>query len=228
LSTADVDAIISTAKRTGRLVMEGYMFWHHPVIKKAIELAANGSLGDIGTVRAWHGFTVENASTDIRYSATLGGGALADLGCYCIAGALMVLPGKPITCMAKQVISRSGVDESTYASLGLDSESSVMLDCSMRYSESAGLQIVGAQAQVEIPQPWFPHLARHLWLVDHTGRRDRIECLGADSYAIEIESFCSAVAGDAAVAFPCDLSRRVAETLALIASAAVRVDSAGS
>jgi D-xylose 1-dehydrogenase (NADP+, D-xylono-1,5-lactone-forming) len=228
LSTADIDTIISASNRTGRLVMEGYMFLHHPVTKKAIELAANGSLGSIITVRAWHGFTVEDSSTDIRYSAELGGGGLADLGCYCIAGALMVIPGKPVTCTAKQVIGPSGVDESTYALLGFDSGSSVMLDCSMRYPESAGLQIVGEKAQVEIPQPWFPHLAPHLWLVDRAGRRDRVECQGADSYALEVESFCRAVAGEVALAVPHDLSRRVAETLTLIASAAVRVDSTGS
>ena len=91
------------------------------------------------------------------------------------------------------------------------------VDCSMRIPESAGLHIVGTDAQIEIPQPWFPHLEPRFWLVTQSGGRQSVNCPGRDSYALEVENFCRAVLGETELGVSRDLSRRVAETLDRIA-----------
>ncbi len=220
LKVADVDRVFAAAARVNRLVMEGFMFRHHPVTRKWIELVGNGALGEIVSIRTWHGFTVGD-KTDIRYSASLGGGALADLGCYCIAGTLLALAGVPLASSAIQAMAESGVDESTHALLSFGSGAVSQIDCSMRIPESAGLHIVSTDGQIEIPQPWFPHLQPRFWLVDRDGHRQPVEAPGPDSYVLEIDNFVKAAAGQEEPAVDRDLSTRVVATLALIEATAI-------
>ena len=108
LNAAEIDAIHEAADRAGRLVMEGFMFMHHPLTRRVSEMVAAAALGDIVTVRSWHGFTVENVATDIRYKPELGGGVLADLGCYCVAGTLNVVPGQVTSCSKGSLLDSGG------------------------------------------------------------------------------------------------------------------------
>jgi D-xylose 1-dehydrogenase (NADP+, D-xylono-1,5-lactone-forming) len=225
LRAEDVDRIFEAARRAKRVVMEGFMFRHHPLIQRVIAVAESDVLGEIVTIRAWHGFTVEDLS-DIRLDPALGGGALLDLGCYCVAGTLLVVAGLPDQVGARQILDR-GADVSTYAELGFH-ELTAVIDCSMKIPESAGLHIVGTQAQIEVPQPWFPHLASEYWLVQRDGRREVVKCEPGDSYALQVGNFCDAVAGVAEPAVSPDLSHRVASTLEMISASAVKADHTSS
>jgi predicted dehydrogenase len=118
-------------------------------------------------------------------------------------------------------MAESGVDESTHALLSFGSGAVSLIDCSMRIPESAGLHIVGTEGQIEIPQPWFPHLEPRFWLVDRDGKREAIEAPGPSSYFFEIDNFIKAATGQVEPAVDRDLSTRVAATLALIATNAV-------
>jgi D-xylose 1-dehydrogenase (NADP+, D-xylono-1,5-lactone-forming) len=222
LTASDVDRVFQTADRTGRLVMEGFMFRHHPVTHKVAHLVADGLLGEVVTIRSWHGFIVDGPN-DIRYNAALGGGALADLGSYCLAGTQLAVAGPPRAAVAWQTMTQSGVDESTQALLGFEGGTNALVDCSLRIPESAGLHIVGTEAQIEVPQPWFPHLKPQFWLVNRSGKRTLVECPGGDSYVLEVENFCRAVVGEGEAGVTRELSRSVAAALELIASTAHRV-----
>lgn len=71
------------ASAAGRKVFEGLMYRHHPQTRLAQRLVADGAIGALASVRA--ALTVSVEKGDIRRSAKLGGGALWDLGCYCVS-----------------------------------------------------------------------------------------------------------------------------------------------
>jgi predicted dehydrogenase len=64
------------------------MWRHHPQTTLARKLVADGAIGRLAYVRAALSVSVEPG--DIRRSAELGGGALNDLGCYCVSGIRLI------------------------------------------------------------------------------------------------------------------------------------------
>src|SRR3712207_9418067 len=72
--------------------MEAFMYRFHPRTLKIKELLDAGAIGEVRLVRASFGFTVVDPA-NVRLSAELAGGALMDVGCYCVNFARMVAGG---------------------------------------------------------------------------------------------------------------------------------------
>jgi D-xylose 1-dehydrogenase (NADP+, D-xylono-1,5-lactone-forming) len=116
-SAADAARCFDAAERAGRRCVEGLMWRHHPQTTLARKLVADGSIGRLAHVRAALSVSVEPG--DIRRSVELGGGALGDLGCYCVS-AIRLFAGEPDLVHASQVRDGpAGVDLRLAATLRL-------------------------------------------------------------------------------------------------------------
>ncbi|WP_067793997.1 Gfo/Idh/MocA family protein [Actinomadura formosensis] len=89
---AETAGLVRAAEARGLLLMENFMFVHHPQHAEARRLLAEGA---IGAVRAFHAsFTIpRRPDGDIRYRAGLGGGALLDVAGYPVRAARLLLGG---------------------------------------------------------------------------------------------------------------------------------------
>lgn len=85
-TTADVDKMIATAKRTGRILQPFQQRRYEPDFRKALEICASGLLGRITYVRiAWHGF---GRRWDWQTLRSFGGGQLYNNGPHLMDHAL--------------------------------------------------------------------------------------------------------------------------------------------
>jgi predicted dehydrogenase len=91
---AGAKALIEIADERGLVIAEAFMFAYHPQFIALRELLASGSLGRIISVTSRFGFPHLDAE-NIRYSKALGGGALLDVGAYCVAAPLLLLGEAP-------------------------------------------------------------------------------------------------------------------------------------
>ena len=73
--------VAAAADAAGVTVMEGFHYLFHPVTRRALELAGDGTLGELTRVEVRMGMP-EPQPDDPRWSLELAGGALMDLGCY--------------------------------------------------------------------------------------------------------------------------------------------------
>ena len=89
----DVERAFDTAERTGLLLTEAFMYRHNPQTARLQELVAGGAIGKLRAVRAAFSFTLSDPA-NIRLSSDLDGGALMDVGCYCVSGSRL-LAGEP-------------------------------------------------------------------------------------------------------------------------------------
>jgi predicted dehydrogenase len=78
---AEAVRVAKAAEDAGITVMEGFHYRFHPVTRRALELAGDGSLGDLVHVEARMAMPEPDAG-DPRWSLDMAGGALMDLGCY--------------------------------------------------------------------------------------------------------------------------------------------------
>src|ERR671914_2417944 len=90
---ADVERAFDVAERAGLVLTGAFMYRHNPQTARLTELVAGGAIGELRVVRAAFSFTIADPA-NIRLAADLDGGALMDVGCYCVSGARL-LAGEP-------------------------------------------------------------------------------------------------------------------------------------
>jgi len=104
----EVEQVFDAAERAGVVVMEGFMYRHHPQTRRVIELVREGAVGRLAVIRGQFSYVARDLA-NVRLQEGLDGGALMDLGCYCVSHARLIA-GEPERVFAEQVSGGDGVD----------------------------------------------------------------------------------------------------------------------
>ena len=104
--TADVEAAFDAAERNDRLLSEAFMYRHNPQTARLTQLIAEGAIGELRLVRSAFSYSLYDAE-NIRLRTDVEGGALMDVGCYCVSGSRL-LAGEPESVSARRVVRRDG------------------------------------------------------------------------------------------------------------------------
>jgi len=185
----EVERAFDVAERHGLVLMEAFMWRHHPQTKKLAEIVRSGRIGEPRVVLARFSFPLDDAS-NIRMQPELDGGALMDVGCYCVSGARLI-GGEPVLAFGRQRVGPSGVDVRFLGTLEFPGELFAHFTCGMDIPFSARLEVVGSEASAVVPDPWGcrdPH-------VEIDG--ERIPVPDADRYQLELENMSGAIRGEA-------------------------------
>src|SRR5215217_8168801 len=108
MSAADTTALYETARGVDRHLSEAFVWPHHPRAQRLRELVATGVLGPLVSHQATFTFTVERPN-DHRLDAR-GGGALFDVGIFCLGPALCLDDVEPGRVAANAERNAAGVD----------------------------------------------------------------------------------------------------------------------
>jgi predicted dehydrogenase len=188
----DVARAFDAAERGGLVLAEGFMWRHHPQARRLIELLEQ--IGDLRLVRASFSFLLERPG-DLRLSGALEGGALMDVGCYCVSAARL-LAGEPLAVSAQQV--RGGdVDMRLTGLLRFPGDVLATIDCGFDLAARDELEVTGTHGVLWLDDPWHSrNPAIELRRADGSVERIAVEQL--DPYACELQDFAAAVAGERA------------------------------
>ena len=153
LSSAEVRRIGEAAERTGRLVMEAFMYRFAPRWQRARQLIAEGAIGDPRVVRVGFAFKQYPEGYNIRFDPAVGGGIVWDMGCYATNMARDLLNGEPETVVA---VGHARPDEEVETSVeailrfpeGRSAVTHVSFDYSNPYSQ---VEIVGTDGWISMP-----------------------------------------------------------------------------
>ncbi|UOW01825.1 Gfo/Idh/MocA family oxidoreductase [Agrococcus sp. SCSIO52902] len=105
----DAQAIVDAARAKGVFVMEAMWTRFLPTMVAVRERIAAGDLGDVVAVNADHSQMLDLSPGSRLIEPSLGGGALLDLGVYCVSLAHAVL-GPVTRIQASGVVDAAGVD----------------------------------------------------------------------------------------------------------------------
>src|SRR5688572_12750007 len=112
---ADVDRMATACSEAGVLLMEAFMYRHHPLHARVRDLLAAGEIGEPTLIRATFSFAMdaERRTRDVRVNHSLDGGAFMDVGCYALNAARFLFDAEPVEVTALQRFDPSlGVDTS--------------------------------------------------------------------------------------------------------------------
>jgi xylose dehydrogenase (NAD/NADP) len=191
---SDVEQTFDIAERAERLLMEAFMYRHHPQTARVAELVASGALGRLRLIRASFSFSLRNGA-DVRLRAELDGGALMDLGCYCV-NAARLLAGEPRLVNGFQATGGDGVDAAFVGSMRFADDVLAQFDAGFVFTARHDLEVVGDDARLLVADPW--HCRTPAIQLIRGDAVERVEIPVANSYQLEAENLSAAIRGEAA------------------------------
>jgi predicted dehydrogenase len=172
LDLATTQDLVDTARARGLFLMEAMWMRTNPAIRRIVDIARSGAIGDIVSVTADFGFPAPADPAHRLRNKELGGGALLDLGVYPVTFAQLFL-GDPTTIRAVATLSDSGVDETTAMVFGYPAATVAYLACSIAGDHRNSATIAGTRGRIELPRG-FHHPSRFTL------------CHGEDAETVEI------------------------------------------
>jgi predicted dehydrogenase len=165
MNAAEARAIDAAAASAGRPAIEAFHYRHHRRFARVLELSAR--LGRLSTLEARFLATIAQTPEEFRWRGGDGGGALMDLGCYCLHWMRTVAGQEPQVVEAWQD-KRGEVDAETKATLAFPNGAVGRLHASMiGPGREASLRIEGARGWIQVTNPLAPQLGHALaWAID--------------------------------------------------------------
>lgn len=149
LNEHEARAMIKTARAQQRFVMEAIWSRFLPVYVALGELLATRVLGRITDVRADFGFSASSDPHHRLNDPALGGGALLDLGIYCLHFARFVLGGHD-TVTATGELNNQGVDVDATYTLTYRNEARATLRSTTRHATPCEAVIIGEHGTIHV------------------------------------------------------------------------------
>src|SRR5215210_1827543 len=197
---ADAEAAFAAAERSGRLLAEAFMWRHHPQARRLRELLDERAIGRLRLVRSTFSFPIQHSDPpNIRLSSELDGGALMDVGCYCLSASRLVAGAEPELVSGEQVLGGDGVDIAFSATLRFPGELLAQFDCGFAVPHRHELEVIGEEGSLYLGDPWHGRLAAIALTRD--GEVERIDVPQANPYACELADFARAARGEAPARF---------------------------
>jgi len=204
LSAAEGQLLVDAAQRHPHLkVMEAFMYRHNLQWRKAKDLASSGAIGDVRTIQTF--FSYYNDDPDnIRNQAAMGGGGLADIGCYAISLARFVFAAEPARVVGiVEYDPKFATDRIASAIMDFGNGRTSTFTCSTQVAPYQRVNIVGSDGRIEIDIPFnAPNDRSCTMRVDRQGKIEEIALPVCDQYTIQGDLFSRAVLEDRAVPTP--------------------------
>jgi D-xylose 1-dehydrogenase (NADP+, D-xylono-1,5-lactone-forming) len=190
---AEVERAFATADQHERLLMEAFMFRHNPQTARVKQLVEEGAIGRLRVIRGAFSFATFDPA-NVRLTAGLDGGALMDVGCYCVSGARL-LAGEPQRVAGEQALGGDGVDVAFAATMRFAGDVIAHFDCGLALAARDELELVGEAGVLFLEDPW--HCRAPVIELRRDEGTERIEVEPVNSYMLEAENFSAAIRGQA-------------------------------
>jgi D-xylose 1-dehydrogenase (NADP+, D-xylono-1,5-lactone-forming) len=182
---AEAVEAFDVAERAGLVLSEAFMWRHSPQTERLLELLPE--IGELQTIRATFAFPLSDA-TNVRMLPELDGGALMDVGCYCV-NAARLLAGEPERVYGEQVEGATGVDVRFTAVLRFASGVVAEFASGFTFAHQQ-LEAIGTRGTLSAADPW--HARRPV--LELNGAQIHLE--RANSYRLELENVSAAIRGE--------------------------------
>ena len=213
LTGEDAVAIWDEVRAAGALLMEGFMYRHHPLTQEIDRLLSQNEVGQVDSVVG--DFSVfdpeDRAATDQtrdwRQRTECGGGVPYDYTCYPISGCGHYIHDLPVRAFASGAHSaKYGVIHRMYGMIEYAHQQVGIVKTSRRSDFSEELHIYGSggilYAQIAWTPPYCPSIQKRRDINWPVERLQEYPVAAADPYQCQLENFCRVIRGEAAPGMP--------------------------
>jgi len=216
LNAEECREMAAAAAANGVKLMEAFMYRFHPRTEKIVAMARDGALGDLKQIRSSFTFLLDRPG-DIRWDPELGGGALMDLGCYCVNVSRSLVGKEPAEVRAMANFADSGVDKQMAGTLRFEDGLLAHFDCALTMERTEVYHLQGTEAHMRAMDAFLPGTDDAvIELFDLEDNLTPHVIPGVDEYQLMVEHFADCVLNDTAPRLSAEeaaLNMRVIEAL---------------
>ncbi len=196
----DAAQMVAAAKASGRHLIEGFHYRFHPLMLQVLAQLRAGAIGRIKHIEAVFNANLPDTPGELRYIEELGGGALMDLGCYCVHWIRTVTGDEPEVVKASARCITPGVDVQASAELAFPSGPTATLECSMQPDDGKlfrRLRVHGDKGLLEFDNPVTPHAGATLSIEAPDAPLPQIVSGGETTFHFQLRHVLDVIAGRA-------------------------------
>jgi predicted dehydrogenase len=156
MNLTEAKRMVRAAEKSGKLLIEAFMYRSHPVTEAIVQAVRGGAIGEPRLIRTSFCFRTNRIDGNVRFVRKLGGGGLMDIGCYCINFARLLAQSEPKQIHAVAHIHERDVDDLLAATIVFPNGLFSQFTCGLSLQANNTAYICGSEGYIEIPVPWKP------------------------------------------------------------------------
>ncbi|MEJ2538458.1 MAG: Gfo/Idh/MocA family oxidoreductase [Gemmatimonadota bacterium] len=205
MNAEECHAMAEAAQEAGVVLMEAFMYRFHPRTTRVMERLSEGAVGELRTLRSAFTFRLRHPF-NIRLNPELGGGALMDVGCYCVNVSRTLTGAEPV---AAQATARwtgdqpgEGVDDELTGVLHFPGGVTAHFDCALTQERREFYEAQGTEGYLRVESAFLPGTG-DVVLEEHRGGDVTEHPVdGDDEYRLMVEHFMECVRTGATPRWP--------------------------
>jgi predicted dehydrogenase len=196
-SEDDCEAMLRATSDAGVKLMIAYRLHFEEANLSVVERAHAGEIGELRVFSTVFSQQVRN--NDIRTRSDLGGGALFDMGIYCVNAARYVFRDEPVEVFARQIMGDDerfqDVDETTIAVLRFPGNRIAQITASQGAADVSEYRVVGTKGDIRL-DPAYGYTTERRMFVTTEGKTRETTFAKGDQFAPELVHFSQCILQD--------------------------------
>jgi predicted dehydrogenase len=156
ISLREAVEMFDVARQTKRVLVEAFMYRSHPLTHAVLETVRSGAIGELRLIRTSFCYRTTKIAGNVRFAPELAGGALMDVGCYCISFSRLIAGAEPTGMFASARKHETGVDDVVAGILHFSGDVLATFAAGMSVQADNAAYVCGTEGYIEIPVPWKP------------------------------------------------------------------------
>ncbi len=157
VNAKEAQVMIDCAREKNRFLMDAFWTRYFPAMDKLRELLAEDVIGDVMLVQADFGGRGPVVPEKRHFNPDLAGGALLDVGSYCIQFASMIYGKPPTDIVSQYTLGSTGVDELSVLVFRYSDYEMATLTSAIRLGTPHEARVMGTEGYIAIPNFWHPN-----------------------------------------------------------------------
>jgi len=155
LNADEAQHMVSVSLDKSVVLMEAFMYRYNSRFDKFIQIVRFGDIGKIRFIESSFTFNLTNPD-DFRLHSEQGGGALYDLGCYCVNFQRQLANREPLKVQASIYQGNTDVDLQMSGNMEFDEAILSHFDVAFNGFPQQSTSVLGSDGFLEIEQPFNP------------------------------------------------------------------------
>jgi len=170
VNAGEARRLAGLARERGLFLMEGMWTRFFPLMGRLRAAISDGAIGEPRMVTVDFGFRAPLDRSSRLFDPGLGGGAMLDVGVYCVSFASMTL-GRPVRGTGLSHLGETGVDEQFAAALEHGEGRISSITAGTRTASPHEATVLGTEGYARIHSPWWQPEAM---TISRPGERDEV------------------------------------------------------
>lgn len=199
-NSQDAAQMVAAARVANRHLIEAFHYRFHPLFDRALRALHSGAIGRLRHIDAEFNAELPDTPGELRYIEALGGGALMDLGSYCMHWIRAVAADEPTIVSATARCISPGVDVQMEAQLAFTSGPTATLSCAMKPDDGQllrRLRVQGDSGVLDFENPVSPHAGATLSIESDQPSLPQIVSGGETTFHFQLRHVLEVIGGRA-------------------------------